>query len=201
MCRSYGVKELNNPIAGLDCRSLKQGLECNYTCPDGTVITFNYEDDPSLSATKGDLDRQFCGIAPPLTPTGSPASLSPTPMATPTILTLATLATTATTSSTQPLLLEDTVTMCDLGSNLINFRIVEPAPDLTAKTLDVQIQAHTSACYVNPTNPSVLTCSISDDIVFPARIVVSLNGAVVNDFVYNGIACVILPTRTPQSYP
>ncbi len=198
MCRSYAVQELSDPIVGLDCRSLNQGLECNYTCPDGTVITFNYEDDPSLSATKGDLDRQFCGITPQVTPTEPPAGPSPTPMATPTILTLATVTASPTpTAQPQLPLLTGSAPMCDLGGSLINFRIAEPVPDLTGRTLDVRIQDQASACYVNAVNPSLLTCSLPGDIVFPASVVVSLDGAVVNDFVYDGIGCAILTTPTP----
>ena len=95
--------------------------------------------------------------------------------------------------------------MCDLGGKMINFRIVESAPELTGKTLEVQIADQESTCYINPTNPGLLTCSIPNDISFPAHIVVSLDGAVVNDFVYSGVGCSILTTPTPskkiRSYP
>jgi hypothetical protein len=87
--------------------------------------------------------------------------------------------------------------MCDLGIRLINFRMVQPAPDPTGKTLEVQIQGQESICYVNPVNRSLLTCSIPGDINFPASIVVSLDGTVVNDFVYSGVGCSILTTPTP----
>ncbi len=209
MCRSYSERELANPMDGLSCRSYtgyfeqgmgtSRGIECYYTCSDGTVGPLDFEGDPSLSATKGDLDRQFCSIAPQFTPTEPGATLPPTLMAaSPTIQASATI---ATSSTVQPALLTGSAPMCDLGVNLINFRIVNAAPDLTGKTLDVQIQEHESACYVNPTNRSLLTCSIPDDIIFPARIVVSLDGAVVNDFVYGGIGCSILTTLTPAPAP
>src|SRR5215207_10828090 len=84
MCTSFSETQLANPIEGLSCRGstdTAQGLECKYTCPDGTVKSLEFESDPSLSATKGDLDRQFCGIAPPATPTKPPASASPPPSA------------------------------------------------------------------------------------------------------------------------
>jgi hypothetical protein len=102
-------------------------------------------------------------------------------------------------------LLAETVSMCDLGGKLINFRIVQPAPDITGKTLEVQIAEQESACYVNPTNPGLLTCSIPNDLSFPARVVVSLDGGIANDFVYSGVGCSILTTPTPfkqgKSYP
>ena len=94
--------------------------------------------------------------------------------------------------------------MCDLGGKLINFRIVESAPELTGVTLEVRIAEQESNCYLNPTNPALLTCSIPNDISFPAQVVVSLDGAVVNDFLYSGVGCSILTTPTPakiRSYP
>jgi len=93
------------------------------------------------------------------------------------------------------------VLMCDLGANLINLRMVQPPPDLTNKTLTAQISGMESACYVNPTNPSVLTCTIPVGVTFPARIIVSLDGAVVGDLTYTGIGCEILSTAIPTTTP
>jgi hypothetical protein len=98
-------------------------------------------------------------------------------------------------------LFAETVSMCDLGGKLINFRLVEPVPDLTGRSLEVQIAGQESTCYVNPTNPSLLTCFIPNDISFPAQVVVSLDGAIVNDFVYSGAGCSIVTTPTPTVYP
>src|SRR5215212_9875585 len=84
MCTSFSETQLANPIEGLSCRGstdTAQGLQCTYICPDGTVKSLEFESDPSLSATKGDLDRQFCGITPPSTPTKPSASASPSPSA------------------------------------------------------------------------------------------------------------------------
>ena len=208
MCTSFSEKELANPIEGLSCRGstdTAQGLECKYTCPDGTVKSLEFESDPSLSATKGDLDRQFCGIAPPATPTKPPASASPTLSVSPTQTKQASPTATVVTVATQDPLLTGTVSMCDLGGKLINFRVVQPAPDLTERTLDVQIAEQDSTCYTNPTNPALLTCTIPAEVSFPASVVVSLDGAVVNEFVYSGLGCTVLTTPTPapkpQSYP
>lgn len=101
-------------------------------------------------------------------------------------------------------LLEETVSMCDLGGKLINFRLLAPIPKLTVEGLEVQIADQVSTCYVNPTNPSLLTCRISNDIRFPVQVVVRVRNAVVNDFVYSGLGCSILTTPTPskiRSYP
>ena len=185
----------------------EEGATCSYTCPDGTV---NQSDipgkfsasSPLYSASKADLDSEFCGIAPQPTPTEPPATPSPTPAASPT----AQASPTPVNSPTAlPPLLTGQVLMCDLGTNLMNLRIVEPAPDLTDKTLTVQISELESICAVNPTNPSLLTCTIPAGVTFPTRVVVSLDGAVVNDFTYSGLGCTILnpPTSTPKviSYP
>lgn len=94
--------------------------------------------------------------------------------------------------------------MCDLGGKLINFRLLEPAPALILSNLTVEIADRESPCYVNPTNPSLLTCRIPNNISFPVHVVVTLDGAVVNDFEYSGTGCSILTTPTPskiRSYP
>jgi hypothetical protein len=202
-CGTYSEIELANPIEGLSCTgSVERGMQCYYTCPEGTVGPINFEGDPSLSASKGDLDRRFCESAPPSTSTAPPATASPSPTSSPTVVAPATVAVPVT--AQDPLLLE-TVSMCDLGGKLINFRIVDSASELTGKTLEVQIAEQESTCYINSTNPGLLTCSIPNDISFPAHIVVSLDGAIVNDFVYSGVGCSILTTPTPfkkiRSYP
>jgi hypothetical protein len=206
MCRSYSDMEPANPIEELSCRAFNnfggsKGVECYYACPDGTVGPLIFENDPSRSATKGDLDRLFCDIAPQPTFT-APPTVSPSPTSSPTILPSATVVVPVT---AQDPLLAETVSMCDLGGKLINFRIVEPAPEFTEQTLEVQIAGQESTCYVNPTNPSLLTCSIPNDISFPIHVVVSLDGVVVNDFDYSGLGCAILTTPTPfkkaRSYP
>lgn len=175
-------------------------MECFYTCPNGTIGPISFDGDPSLSLSKGDFDRRYCDIAPQFDST-APPSVSPSPTSSPTVVATATAVIPVTRED--PLLLE-TASMCDLGGKLINFRIVQPAPDITGKKLEVQIAERESNCYVNPTNPSLLTCSIPNDISFPVHVVVSLDGAVVNDFLYSGVGCAILTTPTPskiRNYP
>jgi hypothetical protein len=220
MCRSYATPL--STIEGLSCRTYtayfqdglesSKGVECTYTCPDGTVAgPLEFDTDPSLSATKGDLDRQFCGIAPAtLTPAESTANASPTPdlsstpAASPTLAESPTAQASATSEiplATQEPLLTGRVTMCDTGANLISFRIVEPPPDLTGKTLTAQIAEQESTCSVNPTNPSLMTCTIPAGVIFPARVVVNLDGEVVGDFTYDGIGCTQLTTPVPTTAP
>ena len=220
MCRAYAAPA--STMEGLSCRAYRtyfqdglessRGVECTYTCPDGTVVgPFDFSSDPSLWATKGDLNRQYCGIAPAtFTPAASAANVSPTPdesstsTASPTLATSPTAQASATPeipATTQEPLLTGRVTMCDTGANLISFRIAEPVPDLTGKTLTAQFDGQESACYINPTNPSLMTCTIPVDTIFPTRVVISVDGAVVNDFTYNGLGCVQLTTPVPTTTP
>ena len=209
MCRFYAQDERVTPIDRLSCQAytdyfeeglaVSRGLECFYTCPDETVAgPLDFETDPSLSLSEGDLDRLYCGIAPQFTPTEPAPSESPTPAVSPTSAATRTPAVSPTaeasstpevapTSETQ--LLTGQVTMCDTGASLISFRIAQPPPDLTGQTLTAQIADLDSICAVNPTNPSLLTCTIPPTIVFPARVVVRLDDVVVNDFTFDIASC------------
>lgn len=203
MCGTVPARELANPIDGLTCQtSAGRAMECFYTCPEGTVGPILFDGDPSLSLSKGDFDRRYCENAAPATSTAAPTSPSPSPSPTSPPTEEATATVVVPVTAQDPLLAE-TVSMCDLGGKLINFRLLEPAPELDPDTLDVQIAGQDSTCYVNPTNPALLTCRLPNDISFPAQVVVNLDGAVVNDFLYTGVGCSILttPTSRPRSYP
>jgi hypothetical protein len=182
----------------------QEGADCTYMCPNGVTrpVAVSGSTSTFYAASNNELDEQFCGVAAAPTSTPPPTD-SPTPPFEPSPTSSPTLAATATVLVTADPLLAETVSMCDLGGKLINFRILEPPPDLTERDLEVRIADEESPCYINPTNPGLLTCSIPNNITFPARIVVSLDGAVVNDFVYNGVGCAILttPTSRPRSYP
>ena len=214
MCRRY---EQGAPLLTMDrlsCRnytayfehglSLSKGLECYYACPDKTIGPLDFQLDPALSYTKGDMDRLYCGIDTLPTPTAPSTTTSPTPVASATLVSSPTIAISATTEITltpAAPLLTGRVTMCDTGTRLISFRIIEPPPDLTGKTLTAQIADQESSCYVNPTNPSLMTCTIPVGVIFPARVVVSVDGVVVNDFEYDGLGCAQLTTPMPTTTP
>ncbi|HEX6270791.1 MAG TPA: hypothetical protein VFZ43_11175 [Anaerolineales bacterium] len=215
MCRFYDQGARLTPLDGLGCQAytdyfeeglgISKGLECYYACPDRTVVgPVDFETDPSFSFSEGDLDRTLCGVVPQFTPTISSEENSPTPAASETPALSPTPEDSATPQASptpdQPLLTGQT-TMCDLGANLINFRMVEPVPDLTDKTLIVEIADTETTCAVNPTNPSLLTCTIPPLVTFPARIVVNLDDAIVNDFIYQGIGCDELTTPIPTTTP
>ena len=84
---------------------------------------------------------------------------------------------------------------------MISFRVVEPPPDLTGKALTAQIAEQESSCYINPTNPSLMTCTIPGGVIFPARVVVSVDGAVANDFIYDGLGCAEITTPVATTTP
>jgi hypothetical protein len=197
--------------------SREVGTTCTYTCSDGTVKDVNLTDENSslVTSSREVLNAELCGEVVPsptameslLTQfpvsTGSPAVAATrtargSPTATPTLGTPATTTPVpAATIAAGGEYLSGTVSMCDLGGKLINFRIEQPPRDITGMTLKVLIEDRESMCYVNPTNRSLLTCTIPVGVSFPANIVVSLDGTVVNEFVYNGLGCALITTPTP----
>jgi len=204
MCTSSTQVEPSKPIEGLSCRATTaNAVACSYTCPDGETVV-DFDEDPSLSATKGDLDSLFCGVIPAtFTPAPVIPTNSPTPAETATLEATATAASTISPTVGTPSspLFTGQVTMCDTGANLISFRMVTPAPDLTGKTLSVVIADQESTCQVNPTNTSLMTCTIPPGVTFPAQVVVSLDGAVVNDFIHEGIGCTQITTPVVTTTP
>lgn len=211
MCRFYDDAARLSPIDGLSCQGytdyfgqgsiVSDGLECYYTCPTGVAGPVDFKGDPSISNSKGDLDRTLCGVtAPQSTPTEPAGSTAPTPVESPTQAVSATAQASATPrispTALAPLLTGD-VTMCDGALHLISFRIVQPPPDLTDKTLTVEIAERESTCSVNPVNPSLLTCSIQRSMTFPAPVIVHLDDALVNEFSLGGPECIHINPPTP----
>ncbi|HET8671266.1 MAG TPA: hypothetical protein VFM05_11740, partial [Candidatus Saccharimonadales bacterium] len=206
----------------------EEGADCSYTCSDGTVRQVNISGTVSTmySASKAEMDAQFCGVALEPTPTEvvatEPPTLAPSPTlaASPTAAASPTLAETPTlaaspiasptaqaittavgSSGVQGSLLTGRVTMCDTGGNLISFRITQPPPDLTGKTLTAQIGGQESVCYVNATNPSLMTCTIPPGMTFPAPVAVSVDGTVASEFTYSGLGCTEITTPVATTTP
>lgn len=211
MCRFYDQGQRVTPIEGLGCQpytdyfeqglKIADGLECYYTCPDGLVVgPFDFEGDPSTSTSKADLDRTLCSatteVTSQATSTEPVAIMSPTAAASPTIPASPAAAISPIPSTP---LLTGAITMCDQTTDLISFRIANPAPDLTATTMTVQISDIETTCVVNPVNTSLLTCALPASVIFPAQVVVSLDGVVVNDFTYDGVGCILVDTPIPTS--
>jgi hypothetical protein len=91
--------------------------------------------------------------------------------------------------------------MCDTGGNLISFRIAQPLPDLTGRSLTAQIGGQESVCYVNATNPSLMTCALPSGMTFPTPIVVSVDGTVASEFTYDGLGCTEITTPVATTTP
>lgn len=191
----------------------QQVSKCYYECSDGTFreleIPGNFSaSSPLYSASKKDLDAQFCDLAAHSTATQLPATPHPTATISPTVFPVASPTEPASVSPTpgpvvavRTPLLTGEVTMCDLAVNLINFRMKEPIPDLKTKALAVQIAGQDSTCTANAVNPSLLTCTIPVAETFPARVVVRLDNVIVNDFVYDGLWCANIATPLPTVIP
>jgi hypothetical protein len=221
MCTIYDHSGAIISPNGLSCQNrtdydFLQGEKtatCYYQCPDGSVRRpeipeeFNVSS-PLYSAPKDQIDRQFCqGSAlstatQPLptdlatdAPTETPATADlPTEQALPS-------PTAGIVVPNLPPLLRGDVTMCDVGISLINFRMIEPVPDLTGKQLEVKIADQPTTCSINPVNTSLLTCTIPAGVSFPARVFVSLDGATANDFIYDGLGCAKIATAFPTTTP
>ena len=217
MCRSYDNGTVAS-INGFSCQNYtdygflkrSEGASCFYVCPDGTVaqpqISENFSDDSSLfTATKNELDSQFCSISAQSTATESLASTPATPLSTvsatePPIetATIEASPTAAISPTAAAPLLTGEVTMCDQTTHLISFRILDTAPDLTDELMTVQIADQETTSAVNPVNTSLLTCTLPSLLTLPAQVVVSLDGAVVNDFQYDGLGCILVDTPIPN---
>jgi hypothetical protein len=192
-CRWYDPGGRVTSTNGLSCQnyinygSFEEAAECSYICPDGTisqpVIAGKFSaSSPLYSASKEELDGRFCAEISQPTPTELPTNMPPTAQASATAQIFPT--------PLSPLLTGE-VTSCNRSINLINFRMVESAPDLTGKSVKVLISEQESACNVNPLNPSLLTCTTAAPLTFPMRVVVQVDGTAVNDFTFDGFGCVI----------
>jgi hypothetical protein len=217
MCRSYDNGTVAS-INGLSCQNYtdygflkrSEAASCFYLCPDGTVtqphISENFSGDSSLfNAPKEELDSQFCSVSAQSTATESLASTPTTPLATVSITeppletaTIEVSPTAAISPTAAAPLLTGEVTMCDQTTDLISFRILDTAADLTDELVTVQIADQETTCAVNPVNTSLLTCTLPSPLTLPAQVVVSLDGAVVNDFQYDGVGCILVDTPIPS---
>jgi hypothetical protein len=172
---------------------------CYYLCPDGTGRQPEIEGEfttssPLYNASKEEIDAQFCQgslVSTPTQPPDAPPTIQATEPALPS----------PTSSIAGSALLEGEVTMCDTGIRLINFRMLAPAPDLVVEGLEVEIADQPTTCTVNPTNPSLLTCNLPASVTFPIRVLVRLDGAIANDFMYDGLGCAQIATAFPTTTP
>jgi hypothetical protein len=191
MCRSYKAEPIDYEN-GLVCQaytdyfkdgsSIDEGNECKFTCPDGLVLIVN---ESKISDPKADLRDTFCKVAltvtaSPLPPTQTQMPISGTPLpSTETPL--------VTSTPVQPLLSE--ITTCNGYASFINFRFVEPVPDLQGKNLVVTIDDRIVECGVDPAFTSILTCDLPPFISYPASVLVTLNHVPVNEFQLDPHTC------------
>jgi hypothetical protein len=99
---------------------------------------------------------------------------------------------------TQPLpILTGDVTYCSAITSTMNLRLDHSFVP-SSFNHQVTINGDPMVCKVNQSNSTLLTCSYPPSVVFPANIKVSINDIVVNDFTYDGAACVIPATPTQE---
>lgn len=152
----------------VDINTWTEVYACYYTCPDGKKVEIDYYPKASFpyhSVESLDfqtqINAQYCGVNPPVT--RPPISISP--------------------------LLTGDVTDCNLNSNYINFRLAQSSQDITGKKLGVTMNGNPSSCSINPSNPTILTCDLSAQTLFPITVEVKLDEALVNNFLYDGSDC------------
>ncbi|HJQ14173.1 MAG TPA: hypothetical protein VJ830_05430 [Anaerolineales bacterium] len=224
MCTVYDQSGSIVSLNGLSCQNRtdyglgggQQAATCYYKCPDGTIRRPELDEEftvssPLYGASKDEVDAQFCqGVSQPTASQPVPTDLAtdaPTDLPTEAAVTAAppteilSSPTAGIVVQNLPPLLRGDVTMCDVAINLINFRMIEPVPELAETDLEVQIGDQPTTCFVNPTNTSLLSCNIPAGVTFPARVFVSLDGATVNDFIYDGLGCAKIATAFPTTTP
>lgn len=222
MCTIYDHSGAIISPNGLSCQNRtdydslqgEKAATCYYQCPDGSVRRPELPEEftissPLYNAPKNEVDTQFCQGSALFTATQSlPTDLAtdvpteaPATAAPPTEQALPSPTTEIIVVPNLPPLLRGDVTMCDVGIRLINFRMIEPVPDLTGKQLEVKIADQPTTCSINPVNTSLLTCTLPAGVSFPARVFVSLDGATANDFIYDGLGCAKIATAFPTTTP
>src|SRR5512140_2883778 len=85
--------------------------------------------------------------------------------------------------------LNEVVQSCNLATHVMVFAFAAPTPDLTGKTLTVDVQGQPSQCSSPSGMPGMLSCKIAPNTSFPAGIVVKVNGQVVQLFPFSGELC------------
>lgn len=114
-------------------------------------------------------------------------------------LSVPTATTEPTMTPTPPLaILTGEVTYCNAATYFMNLRFDHSFVP-SSFSHQVTINGEPMVCKVNESNSSLLLCSYPPSVVFPANIKVSINDIVVNDFMYDGAACVIPATPTKES--
>jgi hypothetical protein len=227
MCTIYDQSGAIISPNGLSCQNRtdfnsvagQQSASCYYQCPDGTIRRPELDEEftvssPLYNAPKNEVDAEFCqgavqptatqGLAtevptdePTEPPTEAPATATAVP---PTEEAVASPTATLVVQNQVPLLSGE-VTMCDVAADLVNFRMIEPVPELEGKDLEAEIADLPSNCFVNQVNTSLLTCTLPPAVTFPARVLISLDGATVNDFMYDGQGCAKIATAFPTTTP
>ncbi|MFN8414389.1 MAG: hypothetical protein U0Z26_18555 [Anaerolineales bacterium] len=93
------------------------------------------------------------------------------------------------------------VTNCNLTDRYINFSIDPNAIDPSGLDFEVTIGGLPSTCSVPSSNPSILSCTFPQGQTFPAQIIVNVDGSTVNDFSYDGAACVVPNNNNNNNQP
>jgi hypothetical protein len=187
VCRSVTVVR-GLPVSGQDPLSVGSELDCQYTCPDGSVVSMG----PAIvNASSEQLDHSiWCVGDSPATAT--PPALSASSTSSPVNPSMLLIA-----ASTAVPTLQMDVSSCDPAARYINFRLSEPSAWEDA-ALKVELNGNPAECNMLTGSASILSCRIPAATMFPLLVVVRLDEVVISHFTYNGALCSIIPSQEPR---
>lgn len=165
-CTTYQVEGMTG--------SWQDEKKCMFTCPNTTMslqLTSN-----EYEWSQDQLIDKYCTVPPTAISTAT-ETVIPNATATPKKI-------------SGPMLTGD-VTLCDVKNGVINLRIVDGYDMSQVSTLETTIGGHPASCMVNPGNASIYTCNPSPAVIFPAQIVLSGDGSILNDFSFDGSGCIV----------
>lgn len=165
-------------------RSYMYTYDCQIPCPDGSTVTAKemivsglreavVAGEPLAEVTLDMWQKQYCPVAPVETETPTPTPLAAEDGAVPVAV---------------PLLTEK-VTACDYKAGFVNFELVDPAQNVNEMEMTVAFNQAPVNCEVPNNNPNILSCSLPSDIRFPFNVSVEVDGALANDFDFDGSYC------------
>lgn len=155
---------------------------CNLPCPDGSVSIIELSGRPEIGKRfdKAQTVSKYCGVQAFLT-SGEESSSAGGSSADSALFPAV--------DEALPASLTAHVNACTLAQGYITFTLSDQAPDLTNKKLEVSINNDPVACLTTSEGPKTFRCTLPQKIKFPALVIIKLDGAEVNRFIYSGADC------------
>jgi hypothetical protein len=176
--------------------------DCKIPCPDGSTIQLTQISSVELTKAIAEKGRANVQILKTWQAQSCPAikAATKTPTTKPPATKTPVGGMTALPTAKMPVLplLTGSVSACDLNQGFINFSLVQPPLDITAKTLRFKINDVEVRCAIPSVNPNIISCNLPQGVRLPASMTVFLNGIQVNDFIFNGSSCAYKAPNAPK---